>query len=225
MRFRRVDPFPSSGQKSKAITGRSIRARIVVEILARTYACGRRKEKGRLAEGLPHSSQSPREDSKGERRAPREPSPVPGPATLRARARTTEIRRVSSPFGNTLRDCESIVRSHPRSGLTWSYCDETSTVPPKEARGSPETSILTLGIRRDPAHLWAKFCPFRWPGTKSRRYIDDFFLRTRERVRKTRSSEQKVEMWEAAKDASKKDVEESALTQFPIVVTLSANAN
>lgn len=84
---------------------------------------------------------------------------------------------------------------------------------------------MTLGIRRDPAHLWAKFCPFRWPGTKSRRYIDDFFLRTRERVRKTRGSEQKVEMWEAAKDASKKDVEESALTRLPIVATLSANAN
>lgn len=38
---------------------------------------------------------------------------------------------------------------------------------------------MTLGIRRDPAHPWAKFCPFRWPGTKSRRYIDDFFLRAR----------------------------------------------
>lgn len=70
---------------------------------------------------------------------------------------------------------------------------------------------MTLGIRRDPAHLWAKFCPFRWPGTKSRRYIDDFFLRTREEERKARGSEQKVEMREAAKDAGKRTLKKERL--------------
>lgn len=212
IRFRRADENrkPSPGVVSA-------RVKQVVEILARTYACGRRKEKGRPAEGLPRSSWSPREDSKGERRAPREPS---------RESRATEIRRVSSPFGNTLRDCESIVRNHPRSGLTWSYCDETSAVPAEGSRGSPETSILTLGIRRDPAHPWAKFCPFRWPGTKSRRYIDDFFLRAREGEREGEGQRRAGSRDAGSREGcGKKDAEESALAQFPIVAAWSANTN
>lgn len=70
---------------------------------------------------------------------------------------------------------------------------------------------MTLGIRRDPAHPWAKFCPFRWPGTKSRRYIDDFFLRTREGEREGErgSVEQEVETREAAKDAGKRTLKKA----------------
>lgn len=55
--------------------------------------------------------------------------------------------------------------------------------------------------------------------------MTSFSAQGREGVRKARGSEQKVEMREAAKDARKKDVEESALTQFLIVAALSANAN
>lgn len=146
-----------------------------------------KKRKG--ARGGPPLLFFPREDSKGPSARPSRTLACPSPrATLRSVAlRATKIRRVSSSFGNTLHDCESIVRSHPRFGLTRERCDETFTVPPRRKQGSPETSILTLGIRRDPAHPWVKFCPFRWPGTKSRRYIDDFFLRTRERMRRAAS--------------------------------------
>lgn len=41
---------------------------------------------------------------------------------------------------------------------------------------------MTLGIRRDPAHSVGKVLSLPMArGTKSRRYIDDFFLRTRDR--------------------------------------------
>lgn len=146
VRFHRVDPFPSSGQKSKAITGRSIRARIVscrdIGTYVRVWSS---KRKGKVRGGSPSLFLVSEGRFEGWATCPSRTLARPWPRDPpRARARATEIRRVSSPFGNTLRDCESIVRSHPRSGLTWSYCDETSSVPPKEAGG----------LRRLPFWLW-----------------------------------------------------------------------
>lgn len=87
---------------------------------------------------------------------------------------------------------------------------------------------MTLGIRRDPAHPWAKFCPFRWPGTKSRRYIDDFFLRarasgrTRAREKETAGERRRARYKPRRREERKKkdgrtreDAEESELARNP----------
>lgn len=99
---------------------------------------------------------------------------------------------------------------------------------------------MTLGIRRDPAHPWAKFCPFRWPGTKSRRYIDDFFLRGEgewenesERER-DRAGERRRARYEAAKERRKEEKgrkdergrrRKRTRAQPPIVAERSANVD
>jgi len=113
----------------------------------------------------------------------------PRPRSPPRESRATEIRRVSSPFGNTLCDCESIVRSHPRSGLTWSYCDETSTVPSKEAGGLRRLPFWLWGLGVTPPIRGQSFVPFDGQERKAVAILmTSFSVRGRKRAKRGAAS-------------------------------------
>lgn len=61
------------------------------------------------------------------------------------------------PFGNMLHGCTSIVPYHPRVRPSLVHEGQNFRQTVYRRRTSPETSILTLGIRRDSAHSQPKF--------------------------------------------------------------------
>ena len=103
---------------------------------------------------------------------------------------STEIRKMSSSFGNMLHGCTSIVLNHPRVRPSLVHDGQNFRQPVYRRRRSPETSILTLGIRRDSAHSQPKF----WPSlVRQRRKATRYWWLASSRLEQQSQGERKKE--------------------------------